>query len=69
MPVRSKAQLRLMEAAAHGKSTSGISPKVAKEFIGKTTKGEFKNLPEKVKDKASAKAGSRKVAIKRKAGY
>lgn len=38
MPVKSAKQYRLMQAAAHGKTKSGIgpSPEVAKEFINKT---------------------------------
>ena len=58
MPVKSKAQLRLMEAAAHGYGKSGISEKTAKEFIAKTPKKAIAKLPEK--------AGARKVAVKRK---
>lgn len=39
MPIKSEAQRRAMEAAAHGKSTLGIPKKVAKEFIKATPKG------------------------------
>jgi hypothetical protein len=37
MPVKSGKQFRLMEAAAHGKVPGGPSPKVAKEFLSKTS--------------------------------
>lgn len=49
MPAKSKAQFRLMEAAAHGKAKNAhITTKVAKEFIsGQSPKG----LPEKVMKK------------------
>jgi hypothetical protein len=45
MPIKSKAQMRAMQAAAKGKSTIGISKKVAKEFI-KSGKEKSK-LPER----------------------
>jgi hypothetical protein len=32
MPVKSKAQLRAMQAAAHGRSTLGIPKSVGKEY-------------------------------------
>ena len=49
MPVRSKAQLRLMYAAAAGtlRKKNGPSPAVAREFLAATPKG--KKLPERVK--------------------
>lgn len=53
MPVKSKAQYRAMQAAAHGKSTKGIPKKVAKEFIKETPKGGVKDLPEKKTSKTS----------------
>ena len=38
MPVKSAAQFRLMQAAAHGKlKGDGPSPSVAKEFLSKTS--------------------------------
>jgi len=46
MPVKSKAQFRAMQAAAHGKSTKGIPKKVAREYLAHSSS---KNLPEKVK--------------------
>lgn len=36
MPIKSKKQFRLMEAAAHG-ADYGPSPKVAKEMLAKTS--------------------------------
>ena len=46
MPVKSKSQMRFMQAIAHGSlKEPGLSPEVAKEYVsGQTTKG----LPEKV---------------------
>jgi hypothetical protein len=44
MPVTSKAQWRLMQAAAHGKSDK-VSPAVAKEFLSATHSP--KHLPER----------------------
>lgn len=52
MPVKSKAQLRLMAGAANSPAFSkkvGVSKSVAKEFV-KATKSA-KTLPEKVKKK------------------
>jgi hypothetical protein len=40
MPVKSAKQFRLMQAAAHGKSSIGPSPKVAREFLAKSPKKE-----------------------------
>lgn len=60
-PIRSKAQQRLMYAAAAEKVKDGPSKTVAKEMIEKTPKKAFEKLPEK--------AGARKVAVKRKGGY
>jgi hypothetical protein len=37
MPVKSAKQFGLMEAASNGKSASGPSPEVAREFLNKTT--------------------------------
>ena len=42
MPAKSKAQFRFMAAAAHGK-VKGISPKIGKEFVHKTS--SYKSLP------------------------
>jgi hypothetical protein len=49
MPAKSKAQFKMMQAAAHGKATkAGISPAKAKEFVqGQSPKG----LPKKAKKK------------------
>ena len=56
MPARSKAQARLMYAVASGKAKKkpkGLSKKEAKEFV----KGiNYKNLPEKVKNKTKHNA-------------
>lgn len=48
MPVKSEAQRRAMQAAAHGKSKLGIPKKVAKEYLSHSTS---KNLPEKARKK------------------
>jgi len=61
MPLKSKAQQRLMYAAAAGTAKGGPSKKVAQEMIDKTPKKAMSKLPEK--------AGARKVAVKRKGGY
>lgn len=57
MPLKSKAQQRLMYAAAAGKVKDGPSPTVAKEYIAATPKSAYSKLPETAK---------RKVAVKRK---
>lgn len=44
MPVKSQAQWRAMQAAAHGKSTRGIPRSVAKEYI---KHGKPRRLPER----------------------
>ena len=59
MPIKSKAQNRLMQAAAAGKVKDGPSKAVAKEFIKATPKKAFAKMPETV----------RKMAAKRKGGY
>lgn len=46
MPMKSEAQRRAMQAAAHGKSTIGIPEKVAKEYVAADKGGK---LPEKKK--------------------
>jgi hypothetical protein len=59
MPVKSKAQWRLMAAAAHDTGfakRSGIDPKVAREFLNETPKGVMKQLPSKAA-KRSRKRG------------
>ena len=51
MPIKSKAQQRLMYAAANDKDIAdetGVSQKVAKEFIKATPKKRFAKLKEKV---------------------
>jgi len=48
-PIRSKAQQRLMYAAAAGNVKDGPSKKVAKEMIEATPKKAFAKLPEKRK--------------------
>lgn len=49
MPIKSKAQQRLMYAAAAGKAKDGPSKTVAKEMIEATPKKAFATLPEKKK--------------------
>ena len=58
MPIKSKAQQRLMYAAASGAVKDGPSAKVAKEYIAATPKSAYKKMPEQVK----------KLALKRKGG-
>lgn len=50
--IKSKAQQRLMYAAASGKSDK-VPQKVAKEFIESTPKERFKKLKEKVRKSSS----------------
>jgi len=57
MPLKSKAQQRLMYAAASGKVKDGPSKKVAKEMIEATPKKAFATLPEK-----------KQIVLKRKGG-
>jgi hypothetical protein len=59
MPIKSKAQQRLMYAAAAGNVKDGPSKKVAKEMIEATPKKAFAKLPEKTPMK-------RKPVMKRK---
>lgn len=47
MPIKSKSQLRLMEAVIHGYSNK-VPKKVAKEFIDATPKEKFKKLKERL---------------------
>jgi hypothetical protein len=62
MPMTSKAQSRLMHAAAAGKVKDGPSRKVAKKFIAETPKGAYKDMPEKA-------SGKKKAVLKKKGGY
>lgn len=62
MPIKSKAQQRLMYAAAAGKVKDGPSRKVAKEFIEATPKKAMRDLPEKA-------SGKKRIALKKKGGY
>ena len=57
MPIKSKAQMGAMYAAAEGKSTLGIPKKVGKEFVaaGKAQK----NLPSRVKSNAPMRTSGR----------
>lgn len=57
MPMKSKAQMGAMHAAAEGKSTLGIPKKVGKEFVaaGKAQK----NLPSRVKSNAPMRTSGR----------
>jgi cytochrome c-type biogenesis protein CcmH/NrfF len=51
MPIKSKAQQRLMYAAAQDPEVAkktGVSQKVAREFIKSTPKKRFKKLKEKL---------------------
>jgi len=51
MPIQSKAQQRLMYAAANNPEVAkktGVSQKVAKEFIKSTPKKKFKKLRERL---------------------
>lgn len=54
MPIKSKAQQRLMYAAANDPKVAkktGVSQEVAKEFIEATPKNRFKKLKEKLSKK------------------
>lgn len=61
MPITSKAQQRLMYAAAAGKAKDGPSKKVAREFIEATPKKAYGTMPERKKramlKKKSTKGG------------
>jgi hypothetical protein len=50
MPIKSKAQQRLMYATLGGAKT-GVPMEVAKDFINATPKEKFKKLKEKLKKK------------------
>jgi hypothetical protein len=54
MPIKSKAQQKLMYATASGADT-GVPKSVAKKYISETPKSSFKALPK------------RKVVVKKKA--
>lgn len=62
MPITSKAQQRLMYAAASGKVKDGPSKKVAREFIEATPKKAYADMPEKA-------SGKKKAVLKKKGGY
>lgn len=62
MPIKSKAQQRLMYAAAAGKVKDGPSKKVAKEYIAATPKKAMQDLPEKA-------SGKKRAVMKKKGGY
>lgn len=48
MPVKSKAQFKMMEASAHnGLKNAGPSKKVAKEFLSKTSESKKKMFAKK----------------------
>lgn len=53
MPAKSRAQYRAMQAAAHGRSTLGISARVGREYVKAT--GSLKGLPER-KESATMRA-------------
>lgn len=57
MPIKSKAQQRLMYAAASGKAKDGPSKQVAQEMIAATPKKAFAKMPEK-----------KQLVLKRKGG-
>lgn len=42
--IKSAAQFRLMEAAAHGKASTGPSPDIAKKLLSETTHGRKSNF-------------------------
>jgi hypothetical protein len=55
MPIKSKAQQRLMYAAAAGDVKDGPSKTVAKEMIAATPKKAYGKMPEKTARKAVMK--------------
>lgn len=62
MPAKSRAQFRLMAAAASGATTgaaANISPKVAKEFTSATK--NVSKLPEKVEKPTPTKTTKKKI--------
>lgn len=48
MPVKSKAQMRAMRAAAHGDSRMGIPQDVAEDYLDKSEGMEMDEMPEHV---------------------
>lgn len=62
MPIKSKAQQRLMYAAASGKTRTPVPKKVAEEMIEATEKEEYEEMPER----AAPKKKKRRVVMKRK---
>jgi hypothetical protein len=56
MPIKSKAQQRLMYAAAAGDVKDGPSKTVANEMIKATPKKAFAKMPEKAAGKTARKA-------------
>jgi hypothetical protein len=64
MPIKSKAQFRAMQAAAHGTSTLDIPQSVGKEFVAAgPASGSFKKLPEKKKPSDKMKDAHRRGRI------
>lgn len=59
MPIKSKAQQRLMYAAASGKAKDGPPKKVAKEMIEATPKSAYKKMPEQAAGKKRTMAFKR----------
>lgn len=59
MPIKSKAQQRLMYAAAAGSVKDGPSKTVAKEMIAATPKKAYADMPEQTKRKAALKRKSK----------
>lgn len=55
MPIKSKAQQRLMFAVASGKAKSDMPKKVAEEMIEATEKSEYKKMPERKKKRLVVK--------------
>ena len=64
MVIKSKAQQRLMYAAAAGNVKDGPSKKVAKEMIAATPKKAFADLPEKAKGAAKKQMVMKKKTTK-----
>ena len=59
MPIVSRKQQRAMYAAAEGRGQTGISRKVAKEYIAATPKSAYADLPERAKRQAAMKRKTR----------
>jgi hypothetical protein len=60
MPIKSKAQQRLMFASAAGKARDGVPKKVAEEMIEATEKKAYKEMPERIEHK------KKRVVMRRK---